>query len=938
MRVFTNVFLGTETVFTPYSTLDKSGKEKLFYEKGESLSMVATLVSKGEVCTKFKGYITKVDKPVVEYKSPLVSVIRGPDTRGSRVGNRIVHGLIENCLAVARGATTVNQIAHSRGAIVALLVAHEMQRLQTALSTPTEASIYDLLLASPCKYTQAAVKEMQAFDEEKKSYTYEAFKEKINAIKDDLSQHINDLRINIMAFDPVPGNEVTRISVGIGWSDERMHLIPGIVGVYEAIVCENEYTNGFIPVVPTDPENDTTYYNVVRVPGHHGTASGNLYDQTYNPNSKVDEEGLIQQLAVVKLIEFLRYYGTKLQPADESLALRDVINNVLKLKSEEIAELKFEYYKGIAKIKQVYELFKTTNYTMLGQDRGEGGARYIFDKDGRKVELNKRLKRLPETFVNQEHATLCLHFVMGFADVNVVQSLVELTRLFAKQLKSILDKDDAMAVQSSVQALLEDEVGQRVVFDNVSKLLNSICSNYLANNLTSVEKREMLNAVTSILTIVTENNVAGDDEQPYTEAKNKLRTMLLANLHRTLEAVFQQMIQATNQIVGALLVEKVARPSSPTAMTSSFVYHNQDDFDTAFTKIRKRYLDITDFYFGLNAFSQMPDALGEKDIKRMMVELTKCKKALIDAAAQLVKNYDVELDKHPLFTQPLPETATGAEHQFIEMVKRVAIAKGAADPTLKLLEQVQAKSGDVSSAHATEKLVNVTLRLQLATVKSAQKALNEAKAQLESQVDSLNAELDTVKAERDVLMESDELKEKQIHTFNDREKRSTDAFARMQTMMLALQTPRERACMDIINDKILPAITKYQVHLAVKNGREVGESKLDQLTALQSILTLYKTQMLPSESARQFFIKYDEYKINLADHGGMYWKLLQSAIKSARSSLLKAGVIIQNADDRESTLPVGQSSALLWQKAFDRQAKQAGAAGARHANANRAQR
>lgn len=86
-NVFVGVYLGTDTVYTP-----KSDK---FYDKGESLSFVANLLS-GSANERQIDATLKLD-------TSQVKLIDGPTTLGTEVGHRIALATLLHLKAISQG-------------------------------------------------------------------------------------------------------------------------------------------------------------------------------------------------------------------------------------------------------------------------------------------------------------------------------------------------------------------------------------------------------------------------------------------------------------------------------------------------------------------------------------------------------------------------------------------------------------------------------------------------------------------------------------------------------------------------------------------------------------------------------------------------------------------------------------------------------------------
>ena len=119
--------LGTDTLFTAKPTIPEKD-----YERGETLShtaqAVATLLGESAVAE-----IRPKGEPL-SFCSPSVDVLNGPTTLGPEVGDRIAQAIFLALRAAASGKKTLQIPAHSRGAVEATLLIHELNRIKQSFS------------------------------------------------------------------------------------------------------------------------------------------------------------------------------------------------------------------------------------------------------------------------------------------------------------------------------------------------------------------------------------------------------------------------------------------------------------------------------------------------------------------------------------------------------------------------------------------------------------------------------------------------------------------------------------------------------------------------------------------------------------------------------------------------------------------------------------
>lgn len=331
---YTLTLLGTDTEFTP-------GQSANAYDRAETLSYVSTLIH---------GKAQETDK-VTKYRNTNVAVVGGPTTLGSEVGDRIARGVQAILEAISRGETQINIIAHSRGAVEAILVAHELERIQKLLSKDANSKE---LTSGGCTYTHTAMN----FEHK------EAFA-KLDQMA--IAAHIDKVKISMFNIDPVPGGNylgLTFIS-SLAWQDPRFYTLPKIVKEYEQYIYENERTRCFKAIAPQCASNETTF-KLHSLPGHHGTGSGNLLDQQRGINPIKKETKHVQELVVVKIIDFLTRNKVTITPKTEGDPFAELIQELYgdseSSFSERLEKIYFELYDEIVQNREAYQHYNNTSY------------------------------------------------------------------------------------------------------------------------------------------------------------------------------------------------------------------------------------------------------------------------------------------------------------------------------------------------------------------------------------------------------------------------------------------------------------------------------------------------------------------------------------------------------------------------------------------------
>ncbi len=179
---YTLTLLGTDTTFTP--------KPDTGYKYGETLSYVSTLVDR-------QGEQAQLSDDIPKYRNSNITVVDGPDTMGKAVGDRIARGVASILEAISRGETDISIMAHSRGAVEAILVAHELERIQENCKQGKDSAD---LMNSKCPLTKTAMKDQKS--------TFDS----LNLAG--IANNINNVKLSIFNIDPVPGGDFLGAPVG----------------------------------------------------------------------------------------------------------------------------------------------------------------------------------------------------------------------------------------------------------------------------------------------------------------------------------------------------------------------------------------------------------------------------------------------------------------------------------------------------------------------------------------------------------------------------------------------------------------------------------------------------------------------------------------------------------------------------------------------------
>ncbi|WP_028389667.1 hypothetical protein [Legionella fairfieldensis] len=545
---FTLTLLGTDTQYTP------DPKSEDHYDRGETLSFVSRLIA---------GNDLEVEIDPVHLYRDTQCLIDGPKTLGSEVGDRIARGVLAILKAVGRGETQINMMAHSRGAVEAILVAHELERIQKICKEePLPGKRKDLIKNSPCENTQTAMKT----DSREGGIADQLATLDFSTI----AKNIQDVKLSMFNIDPVPGGRFQ--GAPVRWVDGRFYHVPAIVKEYEQYVYENERSRCFKAIVPK--ESPDTHFKLNSLPGHHGTGSGNAKDQQGNAVPK--DKGTtvhVQDLLILKLIDFLQRNQVNFKKSEalsgsaDLLALVKPLIEVSGSSKKYKAVLKAQYlqtYDHIMENREAYRYFNDTSYAVLGQEQGfkaligqRVNDRIIHFQAHNDTFLQQILPALPGgKLLNAEHARLFLSNKMGLHEENLTlagvikQSTTHLLTI-CKHYK--IQKNQSVAHQYSVTdsflqnpivALLEKEEGIELISEGLNILIEQVSQTYLQDQLVDVEERRVLfQAVRDTLNHF--SKVAEDEENTLAISINE---KLKEGLRNALKAKQDSLIQRSAHI------------------------------------------------------------------------------------------------------------------------------------------------------------------------------------------------------------------------------------------------------------------------------------------------------------------------------------------------------------------------------------------------------
>lgn len=527
---YTLTLLGTDTEFSP-GFVDNA------YDRAETLSYVSTLVS-GETLND-KSFPTD---ETTRYRNSKVAVVNGPTTLGSEVGDRIARGVEAILEAISRGETDISIIAHSRGAVEAILVAHELERIQK-LFEQGEVDRSELT-NSVCKYTKTAMN-----GPHKEAYDSLDLK--------NISKHIGKVKISMFNIDPVPGGNYMGIThaSSLAWRDPRFYTVPKIVQEYEQYTYENERTRCFKPIVPKCASSETKF-KIHSLPGHHGTGSGNLLDQQRGENPTKKSTQHVQELVVVKLMDFLMRNGVAIAPKKpEEDPFENLMSQIFdgnEITKEKLESLYYELFNKIIENREAYRHFNQTSYAVLGQEQAI--IRRLWNViDQRIVHYQAHNDTYLETivppvpgghFLNYEHARIHLNHELGLNDemplsetINTaVDKLVKICK-HTHELRDLKEKNKeidplASIILDKIAPTLDTKEGFELFLEGLGMLIEEVKRPYLQGELTDpIEREALYNAVSRTFSTFKEYS----QKNPDNELAKTILSTFTSQLETTLE-------------------------------------------------------------------------------------------------------------------------------------------------------------------------------------------------------------------------------------------------------------------------------------------------------------------------------------------------------------------------------------------------------------------
>ncbi|MFZ4076563.1 MAG: hypothetical protein ACOYKA_01130 [Legionellaceae bacterium] len=509
------------------------------------------------------------------------SVMEGPDTLGFNVYEKIAKGTLDLLKAVAQGETTLNIIGHSRGAVESILIAHELDRIQKVMwaepcSILTVEQFKTLICDSPDKKTKKKLRELLKKTKGTSDF-YETLMEKFRA-KDKHALHVN-----IFAVDPVPGGGSYGSDRVTSWVDARFFTIPDMVKHYKQIVMEDERSSAFEVIIPKVMNPETTSFELINLPGHHGTATGNPYDQNerkvlrkdktpQNPNDTRD----VQYMTLCLIHDFLSQHGVFFNTTPEKVGPEGVFNFYHLLSPTEKDEFRLECYQDILKHREKYRAFKDTCYAT-------GKNQYLWSfvksiKDERIVHHHQFTRTYLDSicptktdFVNADHVLLYLNVTLG---LNIKDLSI------AGQLNNLIQRLNRLNVSDAALTAALNEKGSQVI-ECIQGLVTGVVQVYLRNNLSTEDHDEILGTIRNLLTM----HSVSDEEASLAGLKDGLKKKLIEHLFSGVESQVTSHFDALSVLVHQLNSDEVGESDMDLTSVSCSKYEEMKQFEVQLTSL-----------------------------------------------------------------------------------------------------------------------------------------------------------------------------------------------------------------------------------------------------------------------------------------------------------------------------------------------------------------
>ncbi len=902
-KSFTLTMLGTDTVYTPALKNKKKAPVKVgdklqeYYPKGETLSLVSMLIKTDNLVTDHKQ--------LVPYQSSEVAVVNGPKTEGTNVGEKIGIGLGIALNALVRGQTELNDIAHSRGGVESILIAHEINAIKDAINS--------------CENFEQLIKELTRQQTERQkgkpsNNTPDIIKSLLTQLPKDresqelwfkaLKTNIPEVSMNLFIIDPVPGD----VCWPVTWYDPRFFSIPPIVKYAEFVYYENEHSDwGFTPIYPeaSDPKQQLIIRNTL--PGHHGTGSAgsNASQQNVVVSPDKTKSTHVQKLMIFKLLHFLAIHGVEFKDAQEvfhehtGLGRKYIsfLNEIGISEGIDVAKLDFptifrKLYDKIYENRTAYEAFNATHYTLMGV----APQRKMLRTD-HKYGLLTEVFPKSIGYVNEEHSQLMKEYFFKILQVdsheaNSLAALIKSAQtVLSKNIKKITNLSSSL-IENSIApaAILDSESVRQDVLSSFGALIQRVSQQYLTDDWSKEgkqkEKEELFAAIIAIFNEFEE--LLKIDNQTVKEFVAALIDLGLKGITQT---VGQQ---------HANLEEDFNRLQTPTDT------HLKYFFNTLLTQINQ-----DERYSGAEINPEIIQIIESSDFAELANYPVRIK---IEYICQQLKEKppkgEGEGSLVEQLTQRFEEQYSNSFDEFEKLYHQISVFTHdtAALGRLFVTEEAIFNKHELSLRKKAEALIDIAAQkfyrdrpnalpepAEKGTFKELveRRAINkygvadrlkQEKAVLEKEKEQLAARIKEMQRE----ITEKEQQERETHASLEAEKNKKIEYHQ------ALNDDKEAEYLLLINKKLIPLTEEYLASLNAQLSNKPKDweqdnkikFKITEVTSLYDILKNKDEIPHPKERLRVFYNKLDTIEAKLKEHRASDWA------RYCRNALIAAGILL----------------------------------------------
>jgi len=573
-KVDTLLLNGTDTWYTPEHycpafPIATAGDKK---NRSETISFLATCIDKYQNESKAESIAPILDTETknvfdgtkfVRLERPLnIKLIEGPNTSGNNTHEKIALAVASRLGADLEGKNIFNIGGHSRGAVEAILVAWELQRIKDAMQATDEATthqqIFQIICGNPHEpgICSSAKKVREKLSEIllpicENADALNLIREKFR-YKDEnqFNPETSEIVVNLFLIDPVPGNAILRLGSMIGWTDPNMFKYPPIVRHVTKICCRNEDSACF-DLLHTEPGTNTILSNHV-MPGHHGTPTGNPFGnngeslQSLGVQEDLHAEDA-QLMTMYMAIDFFTRNGSLCKETNENpFPLSEKYNEYMKASAKERDQIRLETYWRIHKNIEAYNALNKTVYISLGWpwhesfdfpfEKTSKTRPMIKDAQNNKCSMGEVMPFNSRFFINQDHLKLFLQVHIGL-DPNLLPD---------EQMSRLLENSE-----DPVYSKINDETGQDIlpfIEEAINNNISALIQEYIKNNLDSTRKSNIIKTINTALNFEIPNDdfhyvrdlaeTKSEEDRNYTnlgKIKNNLKKTLKTNLKLQIE-------------------------------------------------------------------------------------------------------------------------------------------------------------------------------------------------------------------------------------------------------------------------------------------------------------------------------------------------------------------------------------------------------------------